>query len=179
MAATVHPQPIPIADPKNDMSEMRHLLDVLKMRLFLIKSQAVSTHGQIVVMEDRMREEYVRRRTAVAPQSQHLRSAPPAPPTPPTHPPVSRSPIRRCSKRAFAQAQAKIVAKKKCEDGVAKKEKSEDANCPVCLLDIPDNELTETSCGHAFHGQCIDRWAAETYSSPKCPVCRHMLFVPD
>ena len=31
------------------------------------------------------------------------------------------------------------------------------------------SQTTKLTCGHAFHKECIDRWAEE---NPTCPYCR-------
>ena len=53
-----------------------------------------------------------------------------------------------------------------------------DAQCTVCLEELAADAV-DTDCGHGFHQACIDRWAAETYPAPSCPVCRRQLFAPD
>jgi hypothetical protein len=146
-----------------DMMETQRLIDMLKMRLFLINSQAATTRGQIVVMEDTLRRECVRKRS-VDRSGQQLRSASRVTPLRTT-----LVPVRRRSKRAF---EARIIAKKKV------KRVDDDRRCSVCLETIGDDDSTKTECAHTFHRQCIDRWAAERFDDPTCPECRSQLFVP-
>lgn len=152
-----------------DTTELQRLLDMLKMRLFLINSQAATTRGQIVVMEDTLRRECVQRRVVDrgGHRSQHLRSASRA-----TSPRATLVPVRRRSKRAFA---TRVIAKKKEK----RADDDDDQRCSVCLETVGVKDFIKTECAHTFHGQCIDRWAAETYPSPTCPVCRQLLFIPD
>ncbi|KQK19884.1 hypothetical protein BRADI_1g51056v3 [Brachypodium distachyon] len=58
---------------------------------------------------------------------------------------------------------------------------SDGSACPICLLDDDDDdedtamaegEWKETSCGHRFHGPCIDKWLSDKGS---CPLCRRQL----
>ena len=52
-----------------------------------------------------------------------------------------------------------------------------DVVCPVCQDDL-GTDAFQTACSHAFHAHCLERWAAERYDNPTCPVCRQMLFLP-
>ncbi|KAM3329059.1 hypothetical protein ACQJBY_026242 [Aegilops geniculata] len=49
--------------------------------------------------------------------------------------------------------------------------------CPICLgqEEATETAWVETSCGHIFHGRCVERWP-ETKGS--CPMCRHQLLKP-
>ena len=152
----------------DDAVEMRRVLDILKMRLFLIKSQATTTYGQIVVMEDALRHTGARRRPAptivqgAALRTAHRTSAEMSA--------VQLAAVRRRSKRTFA---ARAKARTHEEEEVVG-----DDRCSVCLTDIDADDRTETVCKHTFHRQCIDRWVAEKFDSPTCPVCRRQLFIP-
>ncbi len=42
-------------------------------------------------------------------------------------------------------------------------------DCPICLLQISDNDLRTTSCRHQFHRDCLKQWL-DLKSS--CPLCR-------
>ncbi|KAF3322969.1 E3 ubiquitin-protein ligase RING1-like protein [Carex littledalei] len=53
-------------------------------------------------------------------------------------------------------------------------EKSEE-ECSICLEKLFDKEnkdavVKETSCGHKYHGKCIDKWL-DIHGS--CPLCRY------
>jgi hypothetical protein len=47
-----------------------------------------------------------------------------------------------------------------------------DEKFPVCLDELADTEVVETTCKHKFHPACIGKW---TSMKPSCPVCRHKL----
>ena len=53
--------------------------------------------------------------------------------------------------------------------------------CSICLSRMPEDLSDEEKrrgpdrqrrlrCGHLFHGECIDEWAAK---HPTCPLCVH------
>jgi hypothetical protein len=42
--------------------------------------------------------------------------------------------------------------------------------CPICLVqEVATFPWKETSCGHRFHGRCVERWLEMKGS---CPICR-------
>ena len=45
-------------------------------------------------------------------------------------------------------------------------------DCPICLSSITIDQSRQTTCGHSFHKNCIERWML--YNTT-CPVCRHVL----
>lgn len=46
------------------------------------------------------------------------------------------------------------------------------SDCPICLSSISLNDSRQTTCGHSFHKNCIERWML--YNTT-CPVCRYVL----
>jgi ribosomal protein L37AE/L43A len=48
--------------------------------------------------------------------------------------------------------------------------------CPICLETIDTKETLKTGkCGHNYHKDCIEMWAAnapDEKAGKKCPVCR-------
>lgn len=44
--------------------------------------------------------------------------------------------------------------------------------CAICLDKDNDDTIRLLICGHAFHGECIDRWAAVR---AVCPLCMQPL----
>lgn len=51
-------------------------------------------------------------------------------------------------------------------------------DCVICMLPLDLDALEErmlTPCGHAFHGECLQRWMA---IRQECPVCRRALPLP-
>jgi hypothetical protein len=60
---------------------------------------------------------------------------------------------------------------------VKSKVRERHGDCPVCLREIDDDECEVTSCGHAFHTQCLESWlrfCGGQDKPPTCPVCRAM-----
>jgi uncharacterized protein YbaR (Trm112 family) len=51
-------------------------------------------------------------------------------------------------------------------------------HCPICIDDIPSEELHVTSCGHVLHKRCwaelVDYNTTHHLDIP-CPMCKHML----
>ena len=166
-------------EPKPQDTEMKRLLEILKMRLMLITTQAATTRGQILVIKDALRRAEDRRRVSLVSregQSAHLRALGASVPSATS---AQLAPVLRRSKRAFAarsRTRRIIIAPKKKKEAVASP--NSENWCSVCLEDVGDSEVTKTECRHTFHGQCIDRWVAEKFDNPTCPVCRAQLFVP-
>lgn len=44
--------------------------------------------------------------------------------------------------------------------------------CPICLGDLANGEITRTNCQHTFHDECLRKWIG---TSPTCPVCKNAL----
>lgn len=44
--------------------------------------------------------------------------------------------------------------------------------CTICLSALSNEQTRQTTCGHMFHKNCIERWML--YST-MCPVCRHIV----
>ncbi|KAI4319519.1 hypothetical protein MLD38_033106 [Melastoma candidum] len=43
--------------------------------------------------------------------------------------------------------------------------------CPICLNEfVPESEINVLSCGHVFHGHCLEKWLV--YWNITCPLCR-------
>ena len=42
--------------------------------------------------------------------------------------------------------------------------------CPICLMDIEEDDVETLVCSHYFHKNCIMRWVHQNNS---CPICRH------
>tara|TARA_B100000902_G_scaffold341742_1_gene345347 strand:+ start:119 stop:460 length:342 start_codon:yes stop_codon:yes gene_type:complete len=47
------------------------------------------------------------------------------------------------------------------------------AECPICLDTLEDTSTT--SCGHAFHPACLERWLQV---NNQCPMCRTSIGPP-
>ena len=44
--------------------------------------------------------------------------------------------------------------------------------CPICRIDISNNQLYTLNCGHTFHTECIITWFRSLYQ--ECPLCRDL-----
>lgn len=53
--------------------------------------------------------------------------------------------------------------------------------CPICLDDIPDDQIAITKCGHKFCKECIDEYVEELsrYDDVKCPKCNIIISTTD
>ena len=46
-------------------------------------------------------------------------------------------------------------------------------DCTICLIELQSNDVTTIKCGHIFHTECIDAWAAKSEKKyAQCPNCR-------
>ena len=45
--------------------------------------------------------------------------------------------------------------------------------CPICYVDIREDDIYKTYCDHSFHEECILRWFQYSHS---CPMCRTSKF---
>ncbi|KAF0984727.1 hypothetical protein FDP41_000626 [Naegleria fowleri] len=57
-----------------------------------------------------------------------------------------------------------------------KLDKDQDEECPICLCHLHERNCVITSCGHVFHGKCLQSFEKfnETSTQPKCPLCRQI-----
>ncbi|CAL1365982.1 unnamed protein product [Linum trigynum] len=53
------------------------------------------------------------------------------------------------------------------------------AECAICLAEFEEGEEIKVpgNCRHGFHGRCIERWFAASWSS-SCPTCRRSSLPP-
>jgi hypothetical protein len=51
------------------------------------------------------------------------------------------------------------------------------ANCALCMDDLFNSQMSSITvkCGHAFHMQCIDKYARN--KNYKCPICRKLYLI--
>ena len=49
----------------------------------------------------------------------------------------------------------------------------DNTTCLICLESYSDGqEVTMMTCGHRFHGNCLQLWITAATSDPTCPSCR-------
>ena len=58
--------------------------------------------------------------------------------------------------------------------------KNNEGGCPICLLDIDENQIMITECGHKFCVDCMKQLENkhiinETFTDFRCPLCRRLL----
>ena len=48
--------------------------------------------------------------------------------------------------------------------------------CPICCMEVNNNELCTPCCNKHFHKVCYDKWLIQ---KPVCPLCRCLQNIPD
>jgi len=57
-----------------------------------------------------------------------------------------------------------------CGIHVKKPKICDEAECSVCLCDIPKKQIQTLPCGHVFHKMCVKKWTLR--GKDTCPLCR-------
>lgn len=66
--------------------------------------------------------------------------------------------------------QGGIRCKRTCQEGKTRCHLHEGAEtCPVCFMNMSEENSRRLDCGHKFHTRCLERWRRRAVT---CPMCR-------
>ena len=48
--------------------------------------------------------------------------------------------------------------------------------CAICLAEYKENDMvSELTCSHMFHTDCVAKWIGSSFRRATCPICRTII----